>query len=234
MNEERSKVLVAGATGALGTALARALYAEGYRCALAGRDETRLAELAGELDGAPTATFDAIDTDSCARAVADSANTLDGLDVLVVAIGLAAFGRVEDTDEAVVEHLLAVNTLAPIALTRAALPYLQQSQGTVVVLSAVLADYPTPEMAAYSASKGAVSTWLSVLRREQRRRKVQVFDVRAPHMNTGLADRALAGTAPSMPEPTMVETVVNRIVDGVRTGAHELSYDLRSGEIHVA
>jgi len=79
---------VAGATGVLGGALARALHGEGARLALAGRDEPKLATPAQELGGAPAAAFDALDLDRCTDVVAETADALGGLDLLVVAIGV--------------------------------------------------------------------------------------------------------------------------------------------------
>jgi short-subunit dehydrogenase len=223
------RVLVAGATGVLGGAVARALHREGARVALAGRDTGKLAALADALDGAPTATLDALDLDRCAAVVGEAADALGGLDLLVVAIGVAAFGPGEGTDDAITEHLFAVNTMAPMALVRAALPRIEKG-GAVAVLSAILADYPTAGMAAYSASKAGLSAWLTALRPEQRRRGVAVFDIRPPHIETGLADRAIAGQAPPMKAGATVDEAVGLIVEGIRKGGRELRYDLQKGE----
>ncbi len=223
---------MAGATGVLGGGVARALHREGARLALAGRDGAALAALAAELGGAPTATFDANDLGRCAEAVAEAADALGGLDLLVVAIGVAAFGPGDATDDDVTAQLLAVNTTAPMALVRAALPRIDRG-GAVAVLTAILADYPTAGMAAYSASKAGLSAWLTALRPEQRRRGVTVFDIRPPHVETGLADRAIAGTAPAMKAGATVDEVVGLIVDGIRDGRRELRYDLQKGEFVV-
>jgi short-subunit dehydrogenase len=224
------RTLVAGATGVLGGALARALHREGARLALAGRDEAKLATLAQELGGVQAAAFDALDLDRCTDVVAETADALGGLDLLVVAIGVAAFGPGDAEDDAVTENLLAVNTLAPMALVRAALPRIEKGGG-VAVLTAILADYPTAGMAAYSATKAATSAWLTALRPEQRKRGVTVFDIRPPHIETGLAGRAIAGQAPPLKEAATVDGVVGMILDGLRTGRRELRYDLQKGEL---
>ncbi len=220
---------MAGATGVLGGGVARALHREGARLALAGRDGAALAALAAELGDAPTATFEASDLRRCAGAVAEAADALGGLDLLVVAIGVAAFGPGDATDDDVTAQLLAVNTTAPMALVRAALPRIDRGGG-VAVLTAILADYPTAGMAAYSASKAGLSAWLTALRPEQRRRGVGVFDIRPPHVETGLADRAIAGSAPPMKAGATVDQVVALVVDGIRDGRRELRYDLQKGE----
>jgi short-subunit dehydrogenase len=95
----------------------------------------------------------------------------------------------------------------------------------VVALSAVLADAPMAGMAAYSASKSAVSGYLSALRREVRRQGVGVLDVRPPHLATGLADRALCGTPPKLPAGHDVDDLVDHVLRGLREGASELVWD---------
>ena len=127
------------------------------------------------------------------------------------------------------EHLLTVNTMAPMALVRAALGRMEGS-GTVAVLSAILADYPTAGMAAYTASKAGLSAWLTALRPEQRRQGVVVFDIRPPHIDTGLAERAIAGSAPQMTAAAEADEVVRMIVAGIRDGRRELRYDLQKRE----
>lgn len=225
-----ARVVVVGATGVLGSKISRALQAEGASLGLAGRDRQRLDALADELGGCATGSFDAMDLQRCGEVVEELAASLGGLDAIVVALGVAAFDRVEQTDDVVTEHVLTVNTLAPIAAVRAALQSLGDG-GTVAAVSAVLADFPTANMAVYSASKAALSSWLTALRHEQRRSGVTVFDIRPPHMDTGLADRAVAGTAPALPEPFDADDIVGRLVAGLRDGARELYYDARARQV---
>ncbi|SHG87692.1 SDR family NAD(P)-dependent oxidoreductase [Geodermatophilus nigrescens] len=227
-----AKVLVAGATGVLGGALARALADAGARVALAGRDGGRLEALAAELGGAPASAVDAVDVDAVRAAVDAAAGALGGLDAVVVAWGVVAFGPAADADDAVTEELFAVNALAPMSLVRAALPHLADG-GAVVLLSAVVADAPTLGMAEYSASKAALSAWASVLRRELRGRSVAVLDVRPPHVDTGLVDRALAGTPPRLPAGHDRGEVVAAVLDGMRQGAREVVVDPRERRLVV-
>jgi len=184
-----ARVLVAGATGVLGGELARALHGGGARVALTGRDGGALRTLAGELGGAPALVADAVDVEAVHGAVEAAVAALGGLDAVVVAWGVVAFGPAAEADDAVTEELFAVNTLAPMSLVRAALPHLPDG-GAVVLLSAIVADAPTLQMAEYSASKAALSAWAGVLRRELRPRSITVLDVKPPHIDTGLVDRA--------------------------------------------
>ena len=219
MEIDGARVLVAGGSGALGSALARSLAGRGARVVVTGRDGDRLAAVAEEL-GTDPVELDVVDTDACRGAVDAAAEALGGLDLLVVAVGVAGFGRGTETDDAVAEELLAVNALGPMALVRAAAPHLSEG-GAAVVLSAILADLPTAGMADYSAAKSALSAWLHVVRREERKR-FRVVDVRPPHLDTALEQRALAGEPPRMPTPFPSATVVERVLEAVEGSATEL------------
>eukprot|EP01032_Pedospumella_encystans_P030194 gene30194-34081_t len=185
-------------------------------------DEKRAAEI-GRLVGSLPPTPDRL-----LAAVDAAAADLGGLDGVVVATGVPAFGPAMDTDPAVAEELFAVNTLGPMALVRAASRHLDG--GVVVVLSAILADLPTNQMAEYSASKSALSAWLGVVRRENRRR-FHVVDVRPPHLDTGLSDRGLAGTPPRLPEPLAGSVVIDRVLDAIRADASEVVWDAKAKEV---
>ena len=224
-------MLVAGATGALGSRLARSLAAEGARLAVGGRDHERLSAVAGELD-APSLHFDAREATSCERAVEEAATTLGGLDALVVSVGVTAFGPAETTSAEAASELFAVNTLGPMALVRAALGHLGGG-GAVVVMSAIVADHPTADMAAYSASKAALSAFLAAVRRERRRSGLTVLDVRPQHLATGFSDRSIEGHAPSLPEPADPDAVVATVLDALRAGKREVAWDLGRRELVV-
>lgn len=216
-----SKVLVVGATGVLGGLAARALRDAGAEVVGTGRT-------GADLD------LDLLDVDGTAEQVAAAAERLGGLDVVVVATGVPAFGPAVDTDAAVAEELFAVNTLGPMAVVRAASPHLAESDtGVVVVLSAILADMPTNQMADYSASKAALSAWLGVVRRENRRR-FRVVDVRPPHLDTGLSDRALAGAPPALPEPLPGSAVIDAVMQALADDkAGEVVWDPKAKELVV-
>ena len=226
MDLRDKRFLVAGATGALGSRVARALQADGARVALAGRDGDRLRELADEL-GAP---FTPLDFARPGDAVDAAVGILGGLDGLVVATGVVAFGAAGELPDSVARELFEVNALGPIALVRAALDELG-SPAAVVVLSAVVAEFPTAGMAAYSASKAALSAYLAALRRERRRLGLTVLDVRPPHMDTDFSSRALHGEPPELAEPADPDTLVTAIAEALRSDRRELRYDPMKREL---
>lgn len=227
-----ARTLVVGSTGVLGGALAGALRGEGASLALAGRSEPEGA--AGE----PTFTLDALDLERCAAVVDEAADALGGLDLVVVALGVAGFGEEAETD-VVTEHLLTVNTMAPMAIGRAALRRFPPRDGdggggTLAMISAILADVPTPGMATYSAGKAGLSAWLTATRGAVRKQGVRVLDIRPPHIETGLADRAVAGTLPAgITAGSDVDTLVGQVLEALRRDRRTVTFDLRSGEYSI-
>ena len=232
MDLQQARILLVGSTGVLGAGLADRLVAAGARLALTGRRTDVLAELATKTGAEQTYDLDLLDVDRCATVVTDAAQALGGLDALVVASGVAAFGPARQEQDVVVEELFAVNTFAPIALVRAAVPLLGPGSA-IAVITAVLADAPTAGMAAYSASKAATSAYLTAVRRELRRDRVSVLDARLPHLETGLADRALVGEPPRMPRGADVDQVLDLIVEGIVNGSSELVVDLKTGALSL-
>lgn len=223
MDTKDARVLVVGASGALGGELARRLHENGARVVAAGRDPERTRAVAEDV-GTDPLTLDVVDVEACAATVAAAVEQLGGLDLLLVTVGVAAFGKAAELDEAVAEELYAVDVLGPVALVRAAVPHLRESSGTVAVISAVLADLPTSGMADYSAAKAALATWLQVLRREERR-SLKVLDVRPPHLDTGLETRALAGEPPRLPVGRPAGEVVDLVLQAIREDKQELVVD---------
>lgn len=219
------RFLVAGASGSLGGRLARALAEAGCRVVVAGRDQDRLQAISAELE-THAVRLELLDPDSCAEVVAAAVDQLGGLDGLVIATGAVAFGRTGELDREVEAELMRVNAIGPISLIGAALPRIDPG-GAIVALSAVVAEYPTAGMAAYSASKAALSAYLTALRRERRRDLAVVLDVRPGHMETGLTDRALAGEPPRLPEPEDPGALVDAVVGAVVAERRELRYDPR-------
>lgn len=210
-------VLVIGATGGLGAAISGRLAAEGASLTLHGRDAGRLGSL-----GVPAAhvTGDLRDARTATSAVAAAVAAHGRLDGVVIASGVVAFGPFSDMPDDVLLDLFLVNSLGPFRVLRAAHPLLvaSASEGRspfVVSVSAVVAEQPTAGMAAYSASKAALTAYDAAAGRELRRAGIRLIDARPPHTETGLADRPIDGVAPRLPQGLTPDTVAARVIAAV-------------------
>jgi NAD(P)-dependent dehydrogenase (short-subunit alcohol dehydrogenase family) len=201
-------VAVVGATGGMGSALCDVLTGRGATVVRANRSGGADSDLA--IDLRDTAAGDAL--------VAHAVERHGRLDGVVVAAGIVAFGDLADTDDIVIEELFLTNALGPMWLAKRVLPSLRDTGGFFVNFSGVVAEAPMPGMAAYSASKAAASAATEAIRREFRRVKVGVIDVRPPHTETGLAQRPLAGTAPKMPTGLEPASIAERVVVAIERG----------------
>ena len=219
-----ASILVIGASGGLGSAIARALAAEGAVLTLHGRSEEKLQQLG--VPGSVVAA-DLRDAGASAALVGAALVANGQLDGVVNAAGVVAFGPAADTTSDTMDALFAVNTLAPMNLLRAARPSLLESatagrEPFFLTISGIVSESPTVNMASYSASKAALSAFVGAAARELRRDGIRVFDARPGHTETGLATRPIAGSAPAMPAGFTPEHVARRIVDAILTGEKDL------------
>ena len=113
MNLGGRTVLLTGATGGLGHAIARGLEARGAAVVLTGRRAEPLAALAEELGGRAIAA-DLVEPDAPARLVAEAGD----VDVLVANAALPASGELDSFTPEQIDRALAVNLRAPIQLAR--------------------------------------------------------------------------------------------------------------------
>lgn len=205
-----SAVAVVGATGGLGGELVSQARLRGASVLSCGRR-------------GPDVAVDLRNDDAGDAMVAAAHQQFGRLDVVIVAAGVVAFGELADTDPVIVEELFLTNTMGPMWLARAVLPALTATKGTFAAITGVVAETAFPGMAAYGASKAALSHALAAWRREVRRHGVTVLDARPPHTETGLATRPLAGAAPRMPTGLAPASVAGRILDGIERGDTELA-----------
>ena len=172
-------VLLTGAAGGLGAAMAEALAGDGHRLALVDRDEERLQALTDRLwqqygEGVllPLA-LDLADEEACAEAVGRAAEHFGRLDMLVNNAGigmstlrpdyhlrpLAALSEVSVEDW---RRFVAVHATAPFAFMRAAVPFMQErGWGRIVNVTTSLSTMLRPQFFPYGASKAALEAMSS-------------------------------------------------------------------------
>jgi uncharacterized protein len=164
------KVLVTGATGGIGHAIARAFAARGATLLLTGRRAEVLAALAGETGGRALACDLGSRTDLEAL-IAEAGD----VGVVVANAALPAAGSLLAYDQAGIDHVLDVNLRAPIALARAFAPgMVQRGRGHLVLISSLQGKAATPNSSLYVATKFGLRGFALALREDLREAGVGV------------------------------------------------------------
>jgi NADP-dependent 3-hydroxy acid dehydrogenase YdfG len=184
----RPLALVTGASGGIGSAVARVM-APGYDLLLGGRDAAALEALAAELPGARPWPVELTES----AAVAEAAAGILRLDVLVHSAGVGMLGTVADTPAATWRRQFEVNVVAVAELTRLLLPALRAARGHVVLLNSGAGLTAHPGWASYAASKFALRAFADALRAEEAEHGVRVTSVHpgrvATEMQRGVVDQ---------------------------------------------
>lgn len=203
-------ILVIGYTGGLGSHITHQL------------------QLAGaQVLGASRAQFDLNDENSIEQfctAVNSSDSNIDGI---VLAAGLVAFGSAQETPSAVTARLMQVNFLGQVSLVQKLINKLTASAYAgnspfVLSISGVIAENPMAGLASYSASKTALLGYTQAAAREFRKLGISWIDARPGHTETGLAGRAIFGTAPVFGTGLTPEKVAKRIVEAILNDEKDL------------
>ena len=216
-----TRVLVLGGSGVLGSEIAAILHNRGARLVLAGRDAARLQQRATAISAdTQSVLFDLHQPSHADHVVSTAVQMLGGLDGVVNAAGVVAFGGLDELSAQALDELFAADLVGPLRVIRAALPHLDQ--GFLVNITGVVAEQPVAGMAAYSAAKAGLSFATRALAKEVRRRGIHVLDARPPHTETGLAQRPIFGEAPRMQVGLEPEFVAQVIVSGLENGDREL------------
>lgn len=203
---------ITGASSGIGAALARGLARDGARLVLSGRNVAALEAVAAECGDALVLPFETTDHPALPGAVERAwawaeATGSGGIDMLVNNAGISQRSLAVETAYPVYEQIVAVDLLAPIALTQALLPRMvARGSGRIVMISSIAGKAGAPMRTAYSAAKFGLIGYADALR-------VEV----APH---GLQVQVIA--------PGSIRTDVSRnalTADGQRRGASDAAID---------
>ncbi len=170
MRVSGSTVLLTGATGGLGEAIARELHGRGARLILTGRRTEVLHSLAAELDARALAA-DLADRAAVDRLLEEASE----VDILVANAALPGSGRLDDFSMEEVDRTLEVNLRAPIAMARTLAPAMaRRGAGHLLFVSSLSGKAATPLSSLYNATKFGLRGFALGLRPELRAQNVGV------------------------------------------------------------
>ncbi len=153
-------VLVTGATGGIGQAIARAFASHGATLTLTGRRAEVLEPLAQEVGGR------ALTCDLSSRADVDRLiGETEDAEVLVANAALPASGMLTELSQEEIDRMLEVNLRAPVALARAFAPRMaERGRGHMVFISSLAGKATSPASSIYSATKFGLRGFALALR----------------------------------------------------------------------
>ena len=158
--------IVTGAAGGIGHAIAIKLIADGATVVGLDRDAVGLERLSHESprDAFVPHAVDLADRRDLDHVVSKLLDAGQRCDILVNNAGMSRLLSLEDTDDATLDSMFAVNFMAAFRITRALLPALRASgRAAVVNIASELALVGATQYSAYCATKGAVLAWSRAL-----------------------------------------------------------------------
>jgi short-subunit dehydrogenase len=168
-----STVLLTGATGGIGNAIARAIAARGAELILTGRRVDVLEPLAAEL-GARALVADLGVPAELDRLVAEAGE----VDILIANAGLPGAGTLDSFSVEEIDRALDVNLRAPIVLAHALSPgMVARGRGHLLFMSSLAGKAATPRAAVYNATKFGLRGFATALRADMRGSGVGVSTV---------------------------------------------------------
>ncbi len=181
MSQNQKIVLLTGASGGLGTAIARHLSQNHYKVYGTGRNQL----------SSPHYTWvemDLSDEKSIDKAVNFVLAKEQKIDILINNAGIGATGSIEETDINDIKKIFEVNLFGMIALTQKVLPVMRRQRSGIIINISSIAGYTgLPFRGIYSATKSAVMRVSEALSSEVNQFNIKVIDIAPGDFKTNIA-----------------------------------------------
>ncbi|MBP1922163.1 NAD(P)-dependent dehydrogenase (short-subunit alcohol dehydrogenase family) [Halorubrum alkaliphilum] len=200
--------IVTGGSAGIGKAIAAEFLEQGASVVIANRSEETGKETAEEL-GCSFIQCDVSSYESVESLVEQTVEEYGELDILVNNAGIGMTGTVETTPLEDWHKLMEINLNGVVYGTRAAMPYLQESSGTVLNVASVFGLVGGPQTAAYATAKGAVVNFTRTTAVDYAEEGVRVNSICPGFVETEMTESELE--ADSFYEFVLSQTPINRI-----------------------
>ncbi len=234
---------ITGASSGIGEAFAAQCAARGARLILSGRNVealNRIAQACG-ADNCLVLPFETTDYAAIPAIVAAASAWAGQIDCLINNAGISQRSLAIETDFSVYEKIVAVDLLAPIALTQALLPQMiAQGRGRIIAISSVAGVAGVPMRSAYCAAKHGMFGYFDSLRCENAHLGLEVHVIAPGSIKTNVSRNALTGAGskrgesdPAIENGQDAHEAVAVMLNGVLAGEREMI--LATGfEAHIA
>lgn len=207
-----SVVLVTGASSGIGAAIAIAFAEDGWDVMAAGRDEGRLEEVADVSERIVTWAGELAESEDCDELIAETIEEFGEIDCLVNNAGILVRGNVGDTSDDDWRRTMSVNLDVPFFLSRAALPYLLKSEGSIVNIASDWGLRGGERAAAYCASKGGLVLLTKAMAKDHARDGMRVNAICPGDVDTPML------TAEALAEGMEIEEYMEEASESVPSG----------------
>ncbi len=189
------KVLVTGSTSGIGEGTAKAFAAHGAEVMVSGRNKERgeavLAEITAAGGKGELIIGDVAQAEFCDSLVNDTVARFGRLDILVNNAGIVIQGKIASHSNEAWQALLDTNVSAVFYLSRAAVGHMKQQGGGVITnISSECGLIAYEDLAAYSATKGAISMFTKVLAIDHASDRIRVNAICPGDIDTPMTDIA--------------------------------------------
>jgi cyclic-di-GMP-binding biofilm dispersal mediator protein len=212
-------ILVLGGSGVLGAELVRQLSAQGANVMATARNPETAAKIPSEATLKLVVDLEIPESiKTLTDYLLDANSPINGI---INAVGVVGFAKATETSPQDSAKLMQINNLGPAAIISALHPLLvldKDTESFVAGITGVVSEKVFPGMSSYTVSKTAHASYLATITQEFRRDKIQVTDAKPGHTETGLASRAIFGTAPAFPEGMTASHVVSVLLAGIKEG----------------
>lgn len=209
--------LVTGASGGIGSAVAKALAAQGATVALSGTREDALRAVAADIPGAVVVPCNLGDAEAVEGLIPAAIAALGGkLDILVNNAGVTRDNLVMRMKDGEWSDVIRINLEAAFRLIRAASkPMMKARVGRIITITSVVGTTGNPGQANYAASKGGLTAMSKALAQELASRNITVNCV-APGFITSPMTDVLPD---AQKEALMTRIPAGRLGEGAEIGA---------------
>ncbi|KAI2615594.1 short chain dehydrogenase reductase [Hypoxylon sp. NC1633] len=206
MSSRINTILILGAGGGIGEAMARRFHSMGKKVIVTGREENRerLAQQARDLPGLEFRVWDLTHLDELQVQIRSILNDFPNLDTVFINAGVQNYYEIFQSppqDDAEVVRELTTNLTAPILVAQTFAPHLlavarSGTKSTLFLTSSSLAYFPVPFYPSYCAAKAGIGAFAKILRMqlesndpsktEQAEKNMNVVEVVPPYVDTPL------------------------------------------------
>jgi NADP-dependent 3-hydroxy acid dehydrogenase YdfG len=219
-------VLISGATGGMGKAIAAQLSKEGCKLAIFARREEKLKELYNEISSDNTACIyqkcDVKDIQDVKKAVAFAKKKFGSIDVAILTAGILTPNPIETLDSSIIRTSMEINFLGDVYFIEHLMPIMKaQKSGTIAVVSTLPDRRGIPGWGAYGASKAALSWFVESLRAEAKQKyNIEFITIKPGSVETPMIEEYHRAGAISS------ERAAELIIKGIKRGKKVIQFPL--------